>query len=158
MISEELERDGGQDGGKVIGAMGDQDGIVADFSQAASLATDSDDRSFASFDFLNIAEVFFEHGIFRSDEDARHVWRDESDDAVFQFRAGVAACVDVGDLLHFQGTLECDGVVEFPPEEHHRLHVCVLRRDCTDLGVQREDSSNFIGERLEFAEDLKTLT
>ena len=61
VVGEHLERDHAQDRGEVEGRVGDENHLVADFAQrGVAFGADGDDRAFAGFDFLDVAEVFFQ--------------------------------------------------------------------------------------------------
>lgn len=155
MVGEELERDDGEERREVVGAGGDGDEIVDDLLQlaAVTLGADGDDGALPRFDFLDVGEVFLKHGVIRRDEDGGKLGGDEGDDTVLQLGARVACGVDVADLFHLQRSLQSNGVIELPPEEHHRLRMAILLGDGFDVVALLEDGADFVGDLLQLLED-----
>lgn len=59
MVGKELQRNDRKDRGEVVGAIRDQDHVVADFCEGRiTFRSDGDDRAFTRFDFLDVADVF----------------------------------------------------------------------------------------------------
>src|SRR5207237_3168447 len=75
-----------------------------------------DDRSAARFDFLHVADHFFEYTIVRR---YRHDWHplvDERNRAMLHLAGRIAFGMDVGNLFQLQRTLERDRVVDAAAE------------------------------------------
>ena len=70
VVGEELKRNHRKDRCEVVRAIGDQDHVVADFCEGrVAFRSDGNDGAFARFDFLDVADVFFEHRVSRGNED-----------------------------------------------------------------------------------------
>ena len=118
VVREELQRDDREDGGEVVRAIGDEDHVVADFCEGGvSFRSDGNDGAFARFDFLDVADVFFEDRISWSDEDRGGFLGDEGDDAVLEFGARIARSGNVTDLLELESAFQSDRVLSLATHE-----------------------------------------
>lgn len=155
MVGEELEGDDGEDGDDEFRGGWNEKNVVGDAGEGlVAFRADGDDGAFPGFDFLDIAEVFFKDGILRGDEDGWGVWIDEGDDAVFEFRAGMAGGGEVGNFFEFEGGFEGDGVVCLATEEEEILGVGVFAGEGLNLRIEGKNLLDFFREAFEFANDV----
>ena len=145
VVGEELQRNHRKDGGEVVRAIGNEDHVVADFCErGVAFRSDRNDGAFARFDFLDVADVFFEDRISRSDEDRGGFLGDESDDAVFEFCARIAGRGNVADLFELEGALQGDRVLRLAAHKKEAFRVGVFFRNRGDLRIEEEGSCDEI--------------
>ena len=154
VVGEELEGDGGEDGGEGFGDAGDGDDVVGDgVDGGVAFGDDGDDFALAGFDFLDVGDGFFVDAVGGGDGDDGHFGVDEGDGTVFHFGGGVAFGVDVGDFFEFEGAFEGGGVVVAAPEVDEVAGVGEGFGKVGNGGGLLQDLGDVVGDVLEFAHE-----
>ena len=155
VVGEQLQGDGGEDGGEGLGAVGDVDDFVAVLGDGGvALGSDGKDDAVARADFLDVGDDFFVGGAAGRDEDGGEFVGDEGDGAVFHFACAVAFGVDVADFLEFERAFEGGGQVVSATEEEGAVRVAkaFVGGALQDRSLVVEDVLNLSGDLLQFRE------
>ena len=92
--------------------------------------------------FLHVGLEFLEQDVVRRDGDDGHFVGDECQWPVLEFSRRIGFGMDVGDFLEFQGSFQCNGVMDAPAKEECIVEPGELVCPADDLGLERKDGGN----------------
>ncbi len=118
----------------------DDDHVVDEVAELGILGVcNRDNWAAASFEFLDVRYVLFEHAVVRADDDAWEAFVNQREWAVLHFAGGVSLCVDVADFFQLECTFKRDWCLERAAEEEGVTHPLILFGERFDLITVSED-------------------
>lgn len=158
VVGEELKRNDAENRRQIVRSVGYQNHIVADFFQGGvALRANRDDRTFACFDLLDVADVFLEDGILGSNEQRGGLLGDECDHTMLKFGTGIARGGDVADFLQLQRTLESNRIVRLAAHKEEVVGLRVFFGNGGDLRLQLKRAGHEVGQFFHLSDHIASL-
>ncbi len=159
VVGQQLQWNDAENRRQIVRSVGYQNHIVADFFQGGvALRSNRDDRTFAGFDLLDVADVFLEDGILGSNEQRGCLLGDECDHTMLKFGTGIARGGDVADFLQLQRPLESNRIVRLAAHKEEVVRLSVFFGDSDDLRLQLKRARHKVGQFFHLSDHIASLT
>lgn len=98
-----------------------------------SSSDDSENRSIAGLDLLDIRVRFITQNSLEIEYDCWHFWADERERTMLEFPTRITLCMEIGEFFEFQRTFCCRTVEEIASEKEKVLIFRVFLYDRIEL-------------------------
>ena len=158
MVGEKLKGNHVENGlKKLVGLGNGQDRIRQPFYFGITLSGHRDDRATAGFNFLQTPQVFVVHPVLSRDQHRRSARIDQGNHPVFEFSAGIALGMNIGDLFHLERPLQCDGKVGQAPQKKHGAGRGIFFSHAGHRGGVLQSLLNLLGKKCDLLQQIRAM-